>query len=384
MSVLLAAAIPALLELLLVPALAPVWFLWQQRSQRARLGIRFLRLCTKNVRLEIALHLRQRLSNRSVTSEIGDETLAISLLGKRSADEDESDAEAEAAAASLTWITPSILNAIAQSAVERGFVQLISTLLLTLTLGLAAPAVGCAAAVAAIVQFIHHLHIVGQVDAVGKLFSERQGLRLSRVANFQSMENSIFRSNSVQTEPYVIKLRQCHRIPWGCGVIVTVTTLCVWTGINWRFLDSVKFIDATAVVGVSTMLAFFLINYFFVAKNERKLPCIPVFLKSFCTCFRRKVHRTRAPRAHERDGCDEPRKLPEDNENNDFMSGGYFGRMSDQEENDVANLEAQDRQVLAQYQKLPVILEETQTEVGSEMSARTSSSENLEFDRQDI
>ena len=108
----------------------------------------------------------------------------------------------------MTWITPSILNAIAQSAVERGFVQLISTLLLTLTLGLAAPAVGCAAAVAAIVQFIHHLHIVGQVDAVGKLFSERQGLRLSRVANFQSMENSIFRSNSVQTEPYVIKLRQ--------------------------------------------------------------------------------------------------------------------------------------------------------------------------------
>jgi hypothetical protein len=61
------------------------------------------------------------------------------------------------------------LDYLAQRVVERAFVQVIATLLEALTFGIAVPLVGSACAVAAFVQLLHHRHVLGQIVSLGLL-----------------------------------------------------------------------------------------------------------------------------------------------------------------------------------------------------------------------
>ena len=114
MSVLLSAVLPALLEVLLVP-----FFVSREEGCCSKWLLWLLEASTYNYQLERSLRRLPPPKDAEGNDRILD------------------------------------LDETAQKLVERGFSQLISTLLLALTLGVAAPLVGLAAAMAAVLQLVH-------------------------------------------------------------------------------------------------------------------------------------------------------------------------------------------------------------------------------------
>jgi len=128
--VLLAATLPASMETIIVPWLAPRCYRNAESSVMARAGLLFLRAVMWNV--------------WPALSKAGALPLDFSL-----------------GAAKLDYL--------AQRVVERAFVQVTVTLLVALTFGIAVPAVSVACAVAAFVQLLRHRHELGQIVALGRL-----------------------------------------------------------------------------------------------------------------------------------------------------------------------------------------------------------------------
>eukprot|EP00613_Pedinella_sp_CCMP2098_P028110 CAMPEP_0171700972 /NCGR_PEP_ID=MMETSP0991-20121206/10805_1 /TAXON_ID=483369 /ORGANISM="non described non described, Strain CCMP2098" /LENGTH=602 /DNA_ID=CAMNT_0012290199 /DNA_START=264 /DNA_END=2072 /DNA_ORIENTATION=+ len=120
-----------------------------------------------------------------------------------------------------------------QRVVERSFIQLISTLLISLTFGLAAPVVGVACAVASLVQYYHHCCVVGHFVSAA-LISEHREL-LSAVSDVEKVDGH----QSVA--------RSALYPPFPCAVVVVVTVLVFWSGGSFRFLE-------VSVVGVAALV----------------------------------------------------------------------------------------------------------------------------------
>ena len=160
-TVLLSATLPAGIETLLVPWLAPWCYLNTGSSALARTGLMFLHAVTWNV--------WPALANAGVLSP--DFTLGASKL-----------------------------DYLAQRVVERAFMQVLTTLLVALTFGIAVPSVGGACAVAAFVHLLHHRHVLGQIVGLGRL-----------------------------EQPAVVpNIMGCTDVPVACSPIVVVTVVLVW------------------------------------------------------------------------------------------------------------------------------------------------------------
>jgi hypothetical protein len=92
------------------------------------------------------------------------------------------------------------LDYLAQRIVERSFIQVVTTLVMALTFGIAVPVVGGACAVSAFIQLLHHRHVLGQIVRLGRL-----------------------------EQPAVVpNLMGCTDIPVACAVVVVATVLLVW------------------------------------------------------------------------------------------------------------------------------------------------------------
>jgi len=159
--VLLVATLPAGMETIIIPWLAPWCYRNAESSTVARTGLAFLRAVTWNV--------WPALANAGVLPP------NFSL-----------------GAAKLDYL--------AQRVVERAFVQVMTTLLVALTFGIAVPVVGGACAVAAFVQLLHHRHVLGQIVGLGRL-----------------------------EQPAVVpNLMGCTDIPASSAVVIVVTVTLVW------------------------------------------------------------------------------------------------------------------------------------------------------------
>ena len=128
--VLLAATLPAGMETIIVPWLAPWCYRNAESSTVARAGLRFLQMLAWNV--------WPTLSNAGLLPP-----------------------DFSLGAAKLDYL--------AQRVVERAFVQLMATLMVALTFGNGVPVVNGACAVAAFVQLLHHRHVLGQIVGLGRL-----------------------------------------------------------------------------------------------------------------------------------------------------------------------------------------------------------------------
>jgi hypothetical protein len=84
--------------------------------------------------------------------------------------------------------------------VMRAFTQLLGTMIIALTFGIAVPLLGATCAVAALVQLVHHKFALGRVIAVGLA--------------------------APQHSPP--DLMQCTTLPWSCCVVISVTSLMFW------------------------------------------------------------------------------------------------------------------------------------------------------------
>ena len=159
--VLLAAALPAGMETIIVPWLAPWCYRNAETSIVARTGLVLFRAVTWNL--------------WPVLSDAGVLPSNFSLdTGK--------------------------LDYLAQRIVERSFIQVVTTLVMALTFGIAVPVVGGACAVSAFIQLLHHRHVLGQIVRLGRL-----------------------------EQPAVVpNLMGCTDIPVACAVVVVATVLLVW------------------------------------------------------------------------------------------------------------------------------------------------------------
>jgi hypothetical protein len=111
------------------------------------------------------------------------------------------------------------IDYLAQRVVERAYVQVTGTLIMALTFGIAVPAVGGACALAALVQLLHHRHVLGQIVALGRI-----------------------------EQPAVVpNLMGCKDVPAGCAVVVMATVFLVWLCAAVGYLEP-------ATVGVSLMV----------------------------------------------------------------------------------------------------------------------------------
>ena len=126
---LLTATVPAGLEMGIVPLLAPWCYRNADSSTVAWAGLEFLRTMTWNVWPALA--------------DAGVLAPNFSL-----------------GAAKLDYL--------AQRVVERAFLEVITTLIVALTFGIAVPAVGGVCAVASLVHLLHHRHVLGQIVALGR------------------------------------------------------------------------------------------------------------------------------------------------------------------------------------------------------------------------
>jgi len=118
------------------------------------------------------------------------------------------------------------LDHLAQRVVERAFVQVIVTLLVALTFGIAVPIVGGASAVAALVQLLHHRHVLGQIVGLGRL-----------------------------EQPAVVpNLMGCTDIPTSCAVVVVATVVMVWVCGTVGYLEPVV-IGCALLIGLIMALA---------------------------------------------------------------------------------------------------------------------------------
>jgi hypothetical protein len=117
------------------------------------------------------------------------------------------------------------LNNLAQYSLERGFSQLLGTLLVALTFGIAAPIIGVACAFASIVQALHHRHILREIFFLGA------------------------------SKETTINIKGCSTVPVGCGAVVVITVLLVWLFACVGFLNLGAFCSAAAVVLLVAALA---------------------------------------------------------------------------------------------------------------------------------
>ena len=176
-SVLLTAVLPAVLELFVVPRVAPWCHRRGSSSPAARCILANLRAVTWNVAPVLA--------------------------------EFEEAAASSAGAAPPPSLPVYDADYLAQRVMERGFSQLLGTLLIALTFGVAAPGVGGACAVAAIVQLTHTRHVLGQIVMVG-------------VAGQRSS---------------IPNLKGCTSIPMSCCLIVLAVVLIAWSFASVGFLS---------------------------------------------------------------------------------------------------------------------------------------------------
>jgi len=160
-AVFLSAALPAGIETFVVPWLAPWCYRNVETSEMARTGLAFLRAVTWNVWPALA------------------------------------DAGALPRDFSLGTVK---LDFLAQRIVERAFVQVMVTLIVALTFGIAVPVVGFACAVAAYVHILHHRHVLGQIINLGR----------------------------IEQPAAVPNLKGCTDIPVACSVVVVFTVVLVW------------------------------------------------------------------------------------------------------------------------------------------------------------
>ena len=175
-SAILAAVLPALLELVVVP--------WSVRRAK-----------TSVVARRMVWALEQITLNANVVAELLEGTSQedewTNHIGRGSAPSSPNQSSSHGPNRNPNLL----IDELAQEVVERGFGQLVSTLLLALTFGLAAPMAGLALGAAAGVQLVHHLCVLGQVVEVARL---RHGHR----------------------RPKHVELHGCDRVPWGCGAVV--------------------------------------------------------------------------------------------------------------------------------------------------------------------
>jgi len=178
--VLLSATLPAGMEILIVPWLAPWCYRNTESSTVARMGLAFLRAVTWNV--------WPALAEACVLAP--DFSLGVAKLDN-----------------------------LAQRVVERAFVQVMVTLLVALTFGIAVPLVGGTCAIAAFVQLLHHRHVLGQIVALGRL-----------------------------EQPAVVpNLFGCTDVPLSGAVVVAVTVVLVWVCGTIAYLEPI-------VIGVTLMI----------------------------------------------------------------------------------------------------------------------------------
>jgi Leucine-rich repeat (LRR) protein len=184
--VLLAATLPAGVETIIVPWLAPWCYRNAESSSIARAGLTFLRA--------VAWNVWPALANAGML-------------------------------ASNFTIGASRLDYLAQRVVERAFVQVLMTLLVALTFGIAMPVVGSACAVAAFVQLLHHRHVLGQIVTLGRL-----------------------------EQPAVVpNLMGCMDVPVGCAIIVVITVVLMWVCGAMGYLKPVV-VALTLLIGLSVAL----------------------------------------------------------------------------------------------------------------------------------
>ena len=201
--VLLAATIPAGTEAIIVPLLAPWCYRKSDSSLVARTGLAFLRAMTWNVWPTLA-HASVLPPNFS--------------LG----------------AAKIDYL--------AQRVVERAFVQVLLTLLVALTFGIAVPLVGFSCAMAAFVQYLHHRHVFGQIVGLGRL-----------------------------EQPVVVpNLMGCTDVPIGCAVVVIVTVVLVWVCGTVGYLEPAV-IGCMLLIGLSIGLAAAAVAAWW-RRNHTKIP----------------------------------------------------------------------------------------------------------------
>jgi len=185
----LTATLPAGLETFIVPWLAPWCYQKAESSSVARVGLAFLRAVTWNV--------WPALVNAGVLPP-----------------------EFSLGAAKLDYL--------AQRVVERAFVQMMTTLLVALTFGIAMPGVGRACAVAAFVKLLHHRHVLGQIVGLGRL-----------------------------EQPAVVpNLMGCTEIPYDCALVVVVTVVLVWVCGTVGYLEPAV-IGCMLLIGLVVALAAF-------------------------------------------------------------------------------------------------------------------------------
>ena len=191
--------IPAALEFVLVPRLAPILHSQSSHSKISHGMLQILRTLTWNVDASIALHSGQDVVGRSM---------------------DEADG----------YIRRSI---------ERCYGELCAMLLVALTVGLAAPYVAVICSASALILRIHHEHVISQ------LVSYRLLLRATQIDI-----SDLWKSTSG------IELHDCTHPPIGCIVCISFTTMIVWGLAAFDFLPWVQFWGTSLVVAGVLIIGF--------------------------------------------------------------------------------------------------------------------------------
>ena len=211
-AVLLTAAVPAAMELLVVPSLAPWCHRNSASSPFARNILLGLCMITRNVPLTLQAADRRAAAAAANSAQGGN---------KASADKE----------LSAALVPPIDVDYLAQRVVERGIAQLIGTLLVALSFGLAAPPVGGACALAALVQVTHHQHVLGTIVACG-IAGHRGSHGGGRVPD---LKGSCF-------------------APSSCATVVVATVLLFWGCASVGFLDPLPLASAAAAAALACAL----------------------------------------------------------------------------------------------------------------------------------
>ena len=215
-AVLLAAVLPAALELLVVPLVAPWCHAKSASSFAARRILAALRGLSWNVLPVLAQdHARAVAASRALSSA-GNSEGGV--------------APVDVLAAPLPPLPLINADYLAQRVVERGIMQLMGTLLVALTFGIAAPPVGGSCAVAALVQLVHHIHVLGAIVTCG-------------IADRRSSPGG-----------QVPDLEGCSFVPRACAAVLVSTVLFFWGGAAVGFLDPAHMAGAAAAVGLTSAL----------------------------------------------------------------------------------------------------------------------------------
>jgi hypothetical protein len=116
------------------------------------------------------------------------------------------------------------LDFFGRSVIRRALVQISSTMLVMLTFGIAAPAIGLACIFAAIVQFRHHSLVFSQIVSLGEVLKV----------------------------PSLPKLKRCNRMP-----LVTCGTLVLTTALFWGCMIIDYMNEAVVIVSFLLIIVVF-------------------------------------------------------------------------------------------------------------------------------